>query len=93
MDQKQLMKFIQHIIENSSYAKAEASLRELSRILQQQLASEEMLQIVQTALHSVPELKGESKKGYLTEQNLEDAHIRAKARREREEAARSYGRC
>ncbi len=93
MDQKQLMIFIQHIIENSSYAKTEASLRELSRILQQQLASEEMLQIVQTALHSVPELKEDVKKGYLTEQDLEDAHIRAKARREREEAARSYGRC
>lgn len=93
MDQKQLMKFIQHIIENSSYAKAEASLGELQRILRQQLVSEELLHLIQIAWSSVPELKEDVNKGYLTEQDIEHAHIRAKARREREEAARSYGRC
>ena len=77
MDQKQLMKFIQHIIENSSYEKAKASLGELQRILRQQLASEELLQLIQIAWSSVPELKEDVKKGYLTEQDIEHAHIRA----------------
>ena len=93
MNKTQLMKFIQQIMEMGSSAKAQSSLNELKRILTQQLASEEVLHIIQIAVDCVPELKEESEKGYLTDQDLEHAQVRAKARREREEAARAYGRC
>ena len=93
MNKKTLMKFIQQISEKSSVFKAKLSLNELKRVLEQQNVSEEMIEIVRIAIESIPEVKGASEKGELTEEDLKIAHSRAKDRIAREEAARAYGRC
>lgn len=93
MNKKTLIKFIQHILETNSVYKAGFTLNELVKILEQQRAPDDLLQIAKKAAVSVPEAKKETEKGYLTEEDLEIAHTRAQARIAREEAARHYGRC
>ena len=93
MSKAKLMKFIQQIIETGSMLKAGLALSELKNIMEQQNAEEELIQIVSMAIDSVPEAKKSLEKGYLTEEDLEIAHERAKARIAREEAARAHGRC
>ena len=93
MNKKTLMKFIQYILETNSVFKAGFTLNELVKILEQQRAPDDLIQIARKAAASVPEAKKEIEKGYLTEADLEIAHTRALARIAREEAARQYGRC
>lgn len=93
MNKKTLLEFIQRIYESSSITKARFSLGELKEILVQQQASQELITLVEKAITSVPEGKNDLVHGDLTEQSLEIAYTRAKARIAREEAARAYGRC
>lgn len=93
MNKKVLLEFIQRILESCSERKAMHSLEELKNILERQQVSEDMILLVEKAKRSVPEAKAAAKEKPVSEQDIETAYTRAEARRQREAAARAYGRC
>ena len=93
MDTNTLLVFAKRIFGSCPPTKAEASIRQLKSLLDQQSISKETLELLDMMIESVPEMRETACRGELTRESVMIAARRAKERKNREQAARAYGRC
>ena len=94
MNNNTLLLFLHKILTESSNEKAALSIGQLAEILEAQGANKQVIQNVRNALDAIPEASEIAKKQKaLTDRDLIIAAERAEARKQREQAMRSYGRC
>ncbi len=93
MDKKTLLIFAKRIFNSSSEMKAKVALRQLQTLLKEQGESQSKIDLIEKMISSAPEMKEMAQKVILTEDDVNIAKRRADERRQREEAARHYGRC
>ena len=88
-----LLRFMKRILAKGSAEKSEESLRQLRKILLDQKASKEMIELINNTLISIPEAKFVAEKNIFSEEELKIAFRRAAYRREREDEIDRQGRC
>lgn len=96
MTDRELLDFIQHILQTDSQRKAALTLSQLQEILSRLITPPSQLQLLREAIDNLPEA-GEAARNAgerpLTARDLEIAAQRGKARRRREEEMSDQGRC
>lgn len=89
MTKDSLMLFLKRILESGSPAKSVAALYQLREILELQNADPEFINLVRTAIDSIPEAKQAAMKVSFSEEDLKAAARRANERKNREMHDRS----
>lgn len=93
LNKEGLLIFIQQIIQNCSDNKAKYALEQFKEILESQGAPNDMIEIVDNAICSVPEVKKIAENKKLSQKDIEIAKERAEERKRREAEIAARGRC
>ena len=93
MNRSTILIFAKRIFSSSSVQKATASLLQLKTLLEEQGAPKSDIDLLNKMIQSAPEMREIAKASNLSLEDVQIAERRAAERRQRELAARSYGRC
>ena len=93
MNREVLLDIAKKIMDRGSAQKSELSLRELRRILLEQHAPAKDIELIDSMIRYIPEVKEQAETGRFDEYTVSLAVRRGEARRKREMEAMQYGRC
>ena len=93
MDEKQFMIFLQRILENANNTKCMGALNQLKKILDEQKAPEQIIELLEAAIFAYPEAREVARSGMVNAEKIKIAKERAKARMAREAQMNHYRGC